>query len=97
MNNICITCDTRKRLGLCNGKYGSFKYCFRKSGSLDSIVESIQPFNELKELQDNSFLDWILKESLYMIPYGDNMNLLMGKYIDYEGTKKDGAVGFITK
>ena len=37
MNKLCEICDTRNRLGMCNGRDGDFKYCFRKVGSTNGL------------------------------------------------------------
>ena len=53
MNKLCEICDTRNRLGMCNGRDGVFKYCFRKVGSTHRLEETITPFNTLHELYKN--------------------------------------------
>lgn len=98
MSKICETCDTKNRLKLCDEKEGEFKYCFRKVGSLDGVEESIQPFNELQELKNNSFLDgWIIIDSLHMVDYSRHMNLLLGDSMDYDGAVKEIPVGYVVK
>ena len=37
MNKLCEICDTRNRLGICNGRDGDFKYCFRRVGSMNGL------------------------------------------------------------
>lgn len=84
MNKLCEICDTRNRLGMCNGRDGDFKYCFRKVGSIHDLEETITPFNTLHELyKECDWLQWIVPETLKLEgePYGgeNNMVLLMGQ------------------
>lgn len=93
MNKICETCDTRNRLGLCKGRDGEFKYCFRKVGSLSGLKETITPFTSIDELWDNcKWLHWMIKDSLVFdeVDYtkDGHMVLLLG---DYE-SERDGLV-----
>lgn len=100
MNKICETCDTKNRLGLCDGKDGDFKYCYRKAGSLHGLSESITPFNTIEELYKkigHDRLNWIDKDSLYMVHYYKRINLLLGSYIDSDGKEKECPVGYIIK
>lgn len=81
MNIICNTCDTRLRLNLCEGKYGDFKYCFRKCGSLEGTKESITPFNDLKELYDAATVKTWGVTQLRMKAYGgEHLDILIGKF-----------------
>ena len=97
MNKICENCDTKNRLKLCNGNDGSFKYCFRKIGSLSGVKKSILPFNTLEELYSNSeYLSYTQLDSLHMIPYCDHMMLLMGKYDKKFGDNREYPLGYIT-
>jgi hypothetical protein len=94
MNKICETCDTKNRLHLCDGREGNFKYCYRKSGSLDGVEETITPFNSVDELYDK--LNYIEHGSLTMKNYhGEHMNILLGKYIDFDD--KLYPIGFVIK
>ena len=89
MNSICERCDTRIRLGLCNGRDGDFKFCFRKCGSLDGLKETITTFTTTDELWERCeyLKDWVIKDSLELNnePYGTkgNMCLLFGEAIDH--------------
>ena len=98
MNKLCEICDTRNRLGMCNGRDGVFKYCFRKVGSTHRLEETITPFNTLHELYEKcDWLDWIIPETIKLEnkSYGskNNMVLLMGKS---ENTDEYLPVGFVT-
>lgn len=87
MNTICLNCDTRKRLKLCQGKDGDFKYCYRSSGGLTRAKNTISPFNTLNELYNiinkkDGILE-IKKNSLKIdFNYANNHNLglLLGIY-----------------
>ena len=96
MNRICETCDTKIRLGICEGKEGDFKYCYRKTGSRFGLEETIKPFTELIELHEH--LDQSIdRQSLRLTDdYGNdgNMCLLMGKYY---ADDNEYPLGFITK
>lgn len=101
MNKICKNCDTRCRLGLCDGREGDFKYCFRRTGSVSGLEDTITPFSTLHELYEKcSWLDWINPESLVLSnePYGKNyMVLLLGQYAEkIDGTIKNIPVGYVT-
>ena len=101
MNKICEICDTRCRLGMCNGKDGDFKYCFRKTGSIYDLEETITPFNTLHELYDKcKWLDWVVPETLVLdsesYGTGNNMVLLWGQYREQLGTNKAQPCGFVT-
>lgn len=101
MNKLCEICDTRCRLGRCNGKDGNFKFCFRKTGSVSGLEETITPFNTLHELYKKcDWLHWIVPESLVLNnePYGNenNMVLLWGQYNEQLGTNKAQPCGFVT-
>ena len=98
MNKLCEICDTRNRLGICNGRDGDFKYCFRRVGSTHRLEETITPFNTLHELYEKcDWLDWIIPETIKLEnkSYGskNNMVLLMGKS---ENTDEYLPVGFVT-
>ena len=54
MNKLCERCDTRCRLGICDGKEGDFKFCFRRVGSINGLEKTITPFNTLEELIEKS-------------------------------------------
>lgn len=98
MNKICKNCDTRLRLGMCNGKDGDFKYCYRKCGSLEGTKESIRQFNNINELYDHDKggLGEYLENSLEMKPYGEHINILLGRFkYDYDTTKDKYPLGFI--
>ena len=95
MAKICDTCDTKLRLGLCNGKKEEFKYCFRKVGSLDELEETITPFDSLDQLCQKQ--NHIQEESLSMEEFSDeHMGILMGRYAD-DTTNSIYPVGFIIK
>ena len=100
MNKICENCDTKNRLGLCKGRDGDFKYCFRRVGSTNGLEETVTPFSTLHELYKKcDWLDWIVPESLILDnkPYGDeHMVLLWGQSEDQIGTNKAQPVGYIT-
>lgn len=101
MNKICEKCDTKCRLGLCQGKEGDFKYCFRKTGSLSGLKETITPFSTLHELYEKcEWLDWIVPESLILdnTPYAksNTMVLLWGQTKNQIGTNKAQPIGYIT-
>ena len=75
MNELCQICDTKIRLKKCNGKDGNFKFCFRRTGSIEGIEETITPFNSLHELyQKCKWLDWIIEDSMELQKelYGQN-------------------------
>ena len=98
MNKLCEICDTKNRLGICNGRDGDFKYCFRRVGSTNGLEETITPFTTLHELYEKcSWLKWIVPGTLELEnePYGskNNMVLLMGKS---ENTDEYLPVGFVT-
>lgn len=98
MNKICEKCDTRCRLGMCNGRDGDFKYCFRKTGSICDLQETITPFNTLHELYEKcKWLDWINPETLILDnrPYssGNKMVLLWGQC---KGTNQAFPCGYVT-
>ena len=102
MNKICYGCNTRCRLGMCQGRDGDFKYCFRRVGSTTDLKKTITPFNTLHELYEKQpWLDWIIPESLVLSnePYGGfNMVLLWGmdKYEENNSPDKALPVGFVT-
>lgn len=77
MNSICRFCDTRIRLGICNGREGDFRYCFRRAGSIGGLAETITPFNTLDDLVENC--EW-LREMLKI----DEMKLILSDK-PYEG------------
>lgn len=92
MNSICVTCDTRLRLNMCNGKGGNFKYCFRKCGSIKGLKETIAPFTSIEELYDINYIKDLQIKELRLENYNHkHMKLLIGTY-------KDGSiapVGFV--
>ena len=101
MNTICKTCDTRNRLGCCNGQDGDFKYCFRRVGSRTGLAETITPFNTLHEMYEKcNWLHWIVPETLILDnqPYGggDDMVLLWGQSERQLGTNQGQPVGYVT-
>ena len=101
MNKLCEICDTRNRLGICNGRDGDFKYCFRRVGSMNGLEKTITPFTTLHELYEKcNWLDWIVPETLKLEnePYGrgNNMVLLCGQSERQLGTSERQPVGFVT-
>ena len=101
MNKLCEICDTRCRLGICNGNDGDFKYCFRKTGSTYGLEKTITPFNTLHELYEKcKWLDCIVPETLILDnkPYGsgNNMVLLWGQHKGQLGSKNGQPCGFVT-
>ena len=85
MNKICETCDTRNRLGMCNGLDGNFKYCYRPVGSISNIPGNITPFNTIDELfEKNDRIKSVIKESAVLdenyYGRGHHMKLLFGLY-----------------
>lgn len=85
MNDICKNCDTRIRLGLCNGREGDFQYCYRKVGSVNGLEDTITPFNTIDDLYENcEHLKGTIKEQTYLDnkPYAndEHMVLLYGLY-----------------
>ena len=101
MNKLCEICDTRNRLGMCNGRDGDFKYCFRRVGSTNRLEETITPFTTLHELYEKcSWLKWIVPETLELeneaYGRGNNMVLLWGQSERQLGTNEGQPVGFVT-
>ena len=100
---ICYTCDTRKRLHMCNGRSGAFKYCFRKSGSTNGLEATITPFNKPDDLFVNKvdYIQALDKNSLILdeTNYGSDgfMCLMYGKFKGDIDTADDYPVGYITK
>lgn len=85
MSSICKTCDTKNRLNLCNGREEEFKYCYRRCGSISNIPETITPFNTIEELIINvpkGEFDWVKTETLEIKPYDNDIDILMGVFID---------------
>lgn len=84
MNDICITCDTRNRLRLCNGRDGNFLYCFRPVGSVSNIPGNITPFNTIEELLKNNKWLNVIEDTVYLDDeyYGisKHMKLLLGLF-----------------
>lgn len=80
MNKICKTCDTRNRLNLCNGRNGDFKYCYRPCGSISNITDiSIQPFNDVSEVETN-FDGYIINDEKWIEEYGgEHFKIMMAK------------------
>lgn len=99
MNEICKTCDTKNRLGLCEGKNGNFKYCFRKAGSTDGLEKTITPFTTMEDLYlscewiNTCFEQGSLKFDDYYYTNDKHMLLLYGKYF---GDSKEYPIGFVT-
>lgn len=80
MNIICENCDTKCRLGMCEGRDGEFKYCFRRVGSIGGLEKTITPFITLHELYDKqSWLDWVFPDSLVLDykPYGNDNHMVL--------------------
>ena len=101
MNKLCEICDTRNRLGMCNGRDGDFKYCFRRVGSTNRLEETITPFTTLHELYEKcSWLKWIVPETLELeneaYGRGNNRVLLWGQSESQLGTNEGQPVGFVT-
>ena len=99
MNKLCEICDIRIRLKKCNGREGDFKYCFRRVGSLETIEETITPFNSLHELyQKYKWLDWIIEDSMELQKesYGLNSVLLLGKEKNQFNIGKVLPIGYVT-
>lgn len=101
MNKLCVICDTRNRLDMCNGRDGDFKYCFRRVGSTNGLEETITPFNTLHELYEKcDWLKWIVPETLELeneaYGKGNNMVLLWGQSENQLGTSEGQPVGFVT-
>ena len=101
MNKLCEICDTRNRLGMCKGKNGDFKYCFRRVGTTNRLEETITPFNSLHELYEKcNWLHWVVPETLELEsePYGreNNMVLLWGQSERQLGTNEGQPVGYVT-
>ena len=102
MNTICERCDTRCRLGMCHGKDGDFKYCFRPCGSIENIPGNIIPFNSIEELlakNTGDYLTHVAAESLF-IPkhyygFSRNMRLLMGHW-DGDDDNKVYPIGYVS-
>lgn len=87
MNIICESCDAKNRLKLCNGKDGSFKYCYRRSGNPEITKSSIFQFNTIEELKSNLIVsDGCLNTDSMEIDWGygrDNHTaLILCKYKD---------------
>lgn len=102
MNKICETCDTRKRLKMCNGRDGNFNYCYRKAGSTAGLEETITPFNSVSEIFDNQcdYIRAIDSDSVVLdeTRYADHMCLIYGRFIGDEAAKftdKRYPVGYI--
>lgn len=101
MNKLCEICDTRNRLGMCKGRDGDFKYCFRRVGSTNGLEETITPFNTLHELHEKcDCLKWVVPETLVLDnePYcgENNMVLLWGQSERQLGTNEGQPVGYVT-
>lgn len=103
MNKICESCDTRIRLGLCGGRAGNFRYCFRDSGPAcwpeeeRRLKGSITPFNKLEELYNSPAFNnrMIRPETMRMAPYSKHIMLLMGKYAAQFGDDMEYPLGYI--
>lgn len=100
MNDICINCDTRIRLGLCNGREGNFKYCYRKVGSVNGLEKTITPFNTINDLYKNcEHLNCTIKEQTFLgnKPYAndEHMVLLYGLYKDEPDLEEKIKCGFV--
>lgn len=102
MNKICETCDTRNRLGLCNGRDGDFKYCFRSAGSVDGVEKTITPFTTIDELYNKC--DWLKcarKETLELDSesYCDEHMILLLGVLRWQNAQVGGKipVGFVTR
>lgn len=109
MNKICETCDTRLRLGICKGKDGDFRYCFRRMGSLNGLEITITPFNTLDELYEKC--RWLnggehpdngyIKKQLYLdnVPYADDehMRVLYGLHKKEEDLDEKIECGWVRK
>lgn len=93
MNTLCINCDAKNRLGMCIGKDGDFKYCYRRVGSVGISQQTITQFNTLDELVNTnpSEFDYIKTDTLVMKDYSKGTKLLSGEYSD----GKIYPVGFI--
>jgi hypothetical protein len=102
MSDICKTCDTRCRLGLCKGRDGDFRFCFRRIGTLTDLKDTITPFNTLHELYEKCdwLQEWFVPESLILDnqPYGrdNNMVLLWGQLKSKIGTDEERSAGYVT-
>lgn len=105
MNKICETCDTRKRLKMCNGRDGDFKYCYRPAGSVSSIPNNITPFNTIDELfEKNDWIKSVIKSTATLDNdyYGKDhhMKLLLGLFYgepqEKIKSKSYYPVGFVT-
>ena len=101
MNKLCEICDTRNRLGICKGRDGDFKYCFRRVGSTNGLEKTITPFNTLHELYEKcDCLKWVVPETLELDnePYGigNHMVLLWGQSERQLGTNEGQPVGYVT-
>lgn len=94
MNKICTTCDTRLRLGMCNGKEGDFRFCFRRCGSIEGTKESIYQFNDIEELYESPTIKNLTIKNLKMTNYYlEHVGLVKGEYPD--GTMA--PVGYVIK
>lgn len=109
MNKICKTCDTRCRLGICKGRDGDFKYCFRRVGTLNGLETTITPFNTIDELYEKS--SWLngngnpehgyIKDQLYLDdqPYAgdEHMRALYGLCKQEEDLEQKMECGWVDK
>ena len=84
MAKICETCDTKNRLGMCEGRAEEFRYCVRRTGSISNIPGSITPFNEIDEIFKNPVYDRLDHKSVFLDEeyYGSthHMKLLFGRW-----------------
>lgn len=99
MNKICETCDTRNRLGMCNGLDGNFKYCYRPVGSISNIPGNITPFNTIDELfEKNDWIKSVIKESAVLdenyYGRGHHMKLLLGLFYGEPQEKIDSGINY---
>lgn len=92
MAKICETCDTKNRLGMCDGNKGEFKYCVRRTGTLSNIPGSITPFNEIDEIFSNPVWNELEHDSVLLDTdfYGmsGHMRLLYGRW-DWDRAAKE--------
>jgi len=104
MNKICETCDTRKRLKMCDGRDGDFKYCYRPAGSTSNIPGNITQFNTIDELfEKNDWIKSVIKSTATLDnDYYENhhMKLLLGLFYgepqEKIKSKSYYPVGFVT-
>ena len=97
MAKICDTCDTKNRLGMCNGVCKEYKYCVRRTGSLGNVPGSIVQFNDVNEIFTHPAYEDLDESSVFISDSyysGEHMKLLYGRW-KFDDQKIVYPVGYV--